>query len=73
AESKELLGAYDETKGMHTRAVWLGEASSFADQNQIGELNDCAVTVEGTFDAGPGGAANSWPGELNRVTLMKAP
>lgn len=73
AETRELLQVFDERTGAHTHAIWLGEASSFADQNQIGELSDCALVVEGTFQAGSSGPAGAWPGELSRVTLMKAP
>jgi len=73
AQSKDLLQVFDDKTGAHTHAIWLGEASSFADQDQIGELNDCPLTAEGTFQVGPSGPAGAWPGELNRVTLMKAP
>lgn len=52
------------------RAIWLGETSTFAAPDNSGHPNDSFITVDGTFDAGPGGHMGAWPGELVRTTRI---
>jgi hypothetical protein len=54
----------------YTQSVWLGSASTFARSADTQRLNDTFITVDGTFDFGPGGHLGAWPGELNRFTRL---
>lgn len=50
------------------RALWRGGASSFAAPKSISRRNDLLLTIDGTFELGPGGHMGLWMGELNRIT-----
>ncbi|MGI9242171.1 MAG: hypothetical protein ACR2RV_15335, partial [Verrucomicrobiales bacterium] len=65
ATSKREIGNYD-------RALWLDGASTFADPSRVSDLNEVHLTVEGTFELGPGGHMGLWMGVLTRVTESKA-
>jgi hypothetical protein len=64
AATKAGIRAYD-------KALWLGGMSSFADPKKISDLNDATLTVDGTFELGPGGHMGLWMGELVRITESK--
>jgi len=53
------------------KSVWLGEASTFARQEDVIFQNDSFMTVEGTFLAGPRGHLGMFPGEIARVTKIE--
>ncbi|MDP0491424.1 MAG: hypothetical protein Q7Q71_10275 [Verrucomicrobiota bacterium JB023] len=55
----------------YKKALWLGGMSSFADPKRISGQYDIVLTVEGTFELGPGGHMGLWMGELVRVTESK--
>lgn len=63
ASSAKDISIYD-------RALWLAEDSSFADPKKIPRPNDSTLTVDGTFELGPGGHMGLWMGELVRVTAI---
>jgi len=62
-----------EYRGLSTedKSVWLGEASTFARQEDVIFQNDSFMTVEGTFLAGPRGHLGMFPGEIARVTKIE--
>jgi hypothetical protein len=55
----------------YDKALWLGGDSSFADPKKVSRPNDSTLTVDGTFELGPGGHMGLWMGELSRVTEIK--
>jgi hypothetical protein len=55
----------------YDKALWLGGMSSFADPKRISGLNDVTLSVDGTFELGPGGHLGLWMGELLRITESK--
>jgi hypothetical protein len=55
----------------YDKALWLGEDSSFADPRKVSRTNDSILTIDGTFELGPGGHMGLWMGELSRVTEIK--
>ena len=64
ASTAKEIHKYDE-------ALWLGGNSSFADPKKLSRPNDSALTIDGTFELGPGGHMGLWMGELSRVTEIK--
>jgi len=55
----------------YDNALWLGGTSGFADPKKISGINDATLTVDGTFELGPGGHMGLWMGELVRITASK--
>jgi hypothetical protein len=64
ASSAKDISNYD-------KALWLGGDSSFADPKNVPRVNDSTLTIDGTFELGPGGHMGLWMGELSRVTEIK--
>jgi hypothetical protein len=77
----QLVGYYHhEFEGSHfgptkkadyKESVWLGGDSTFATPANVKRPNDTFITVEGTFNNGPGGHMGLWPGDVDRVTRIK--
>jgi len=66
--------SFAATKGEirnYDRALWRGGPSSFADPKSISRRNDLLLTIDGTFELGPGGHMGLWRGEIERVTAAK--
>lgn len=51
--------------------VWLGQASTFAEPEDVQFVNDAWIKVEGVFFKGPGGHFGMWPGALRRLTVLQ--
>lgn len=57
----------------YKESVWLNGDSSFATAADVKRPNDTFITVDGTFNIGPGGHMGLWPGDVARVTRIKKP
>lgn len=55
----------------YKESVWLNDVSFFAKKADVRWSNDKFITVEGTFNMGPGGHVGLWAGEIHRVTKIK--
>ncbi|HBC87935.1 MAG TPA: hypothetical protein DCZ94_13355 [Lentisphaeria bacterium] len=49
----------------------MGNSSHFVQSENIADVNDSFITVEGTFIKGPGGHMGIWAGEIDRVTKIE--
>ncbi len=66
------FAATKENRQNYREALWLGGASTFANPKNIKRVNNTAITVDGTFELGPGGHLGLWMGEISRLTYCKA-
>ena len=54
-----------------SHCLWLGQASDFADQNNISKNEEGYARIVGIFWRGPSGHMSGWPGEITRLTEIK--
>lgn len=65
-EDKEAATTY-----RYNACVWLGQPSSFAAPEDVPFINDSAIRVDGVFFKGPAGHKGLWPGEIERLTVVR--
>ncbi|MFY8215850.1 MAG: hypothetical protein ACOVMP_04535 [Chthoniobacterales bacterium] len=69
-ECSSFAGSKDDLEN-YARAVWLNGPSTFADSRNLNRANKRPLTIEGTFEIGPGGHMGLWMGELSRITYLQ--
>jgi hypothetical protein len=68
---EEYESAFSQKKGDDSKnAIWLGDASSFANEKELHWTDDGRLTLEGTFVKGPGGRWGVYAGEIQRLTQV---